>query len=54
MKASGRTKGGAPFEAERAWDRKNPDRAIAKKVAKSEPVADEEVEAADEEKGGEQ
>ena len=28
MKASGRTDGGAPFEKRRAWDAKNPDKAI--------------------------
>ncbi|MCL2882955.1 MAG: hydrogenase, partial [Coriobacteriia bacterium] len=29
MKAAGRTKGGAPFETDRKWDRKHPDRRIA-------------------------
>lgn len=28
MKATGRTKGGAPYELERSWDSKHPDRAI--------------------------
>ena len=28
MKATGRTKGGAPFELERKWDTKNPDQAL--------------------------
>lgn len=54
MKATGRTKGGASFEAERAWDRKNPDKAIAKKVAKTDSATDSEVEAAEDEKGGDQ
>jgi hydrogenase small subunit len=40
MKITGRTKGGAPFELERKWDAKHPDRAIgsvaaAKAAAKS-------------------
>jgi hydrogenase small subunit len=38
MKVTGRTKGGADFERERAWDTKHPDEAIGPAAA-SEPVA---------------
>jgi len=33
MKATGRTKGGAPFEVERKWDKKHPDKALGPAVA---------------------
>ncbi|MDR1421288.1 MAG: hydrogenase small subunit [Coriobacteriales bacterium] len=36
MKATGRTKGGAPFELERAWDRKHPDQATGAAEAAAE------------------
>jgi hydrogenase small subunit len=40
MKATGRTKGGAPFEPERKWDQKHPDQAIgAAKAAKAAAAA---------------
>ncbi|MDR2106469.1 MAG: hydrogenase small subunit [Coriobacteriales bacterium] len=35
MKITGRTKGGAPFEAERAWDRKHPDKALGPAIPAS-------------------
>jgi hypothetical protein len=36
MKATGRTKGGADFELERAWDQKHPDQAIGAAAAAEE------------------
>jgi hydrogenase small subunit len=48
MKATGRTKGGADFEKERAWDAKHPDQAIGPVVA-SGAAAEE-----DAEKGGDE
>ncbi|MDR3136673.1 MAG: hydrogenase small subunit [Coriobacteriales bacterium] len=36
MKATGRTKGGAPFELERAWDKKHPDEAVGAAAAAKE------------------
>jgi hydrogenase small subunit len=36
MKVTGRTKGGADFEAERAWDAKHPDKAIGPALAAAE------------------
>jgi hydrogenase small subunit len=39
MKATGRTKGGADFEKERAWDAKHPDKAIGKPEASAAATA---------------
>lgn len=58
MKASKRTKGGAPFELERKWDTKHPDRAIGsaeaakKAAAKRSAAVSEESKAADEAANG--
>jgi hydrogenase small subunit len=60
MKATGRTKGGADFEAERAWDTKHPDKAIgpvsdavlAARAAQSKAPAADDSKKNDKAKGG--
>lgn len=52
MKVTGRTSGGAAFEAERKWDTKHPDRAIGPKVKKA--TSEEEATPVDTEKGGDE